>query len=140
MKCVSSRNMIYPYAITALTDVTVCRVKSSDAENLLLSNPAMVPRIFASIFDSITAVDAYTNMLVMRSVYERIKTFSLLMVECLGRTGKDIKITLTHNELAYLIKANRVTVTKVLSQLEDEGFIERGNKCFTLLADKALGI
>lgn len=128
-------NYDLPWAITALTDVVLCRVKMVDAEKLILSNREMVPRIFKSIFESTVAVDAYTNMLVMRSVYDRIKEFSLLMAECLGRTGKKIKITLTHNELAYLIKANRVTVTKVLSQLENEGFIERGNKSFNLLVD-----
>lgn len=124
------------WAVIAMTDVTLCKIRSRDVEQLIFYDREVIPRLFKAVFDNMTAVNAYSNMLMMRSVYERIREFLLLFARCLGRDGNQVKITLTHNELACLIKANRVTVTKTLKQLEDEGFIERGNKSIILHLDR----
>lgn len=47
--------------------------------------------------------------------------------------GRSLDVLLTHQELAETISTTRVTVTRLLSQLEQEGKIERSQRNLTLL-------
>lgn len=51
--------------------------------------------------------------------------------------GRSLEVLLTHQELAETISTTRVTVTRLLSQLEQEGKIERSQRNLTLLMPKS---
>ncbi len=71
------------------------------------------------------------DLIVIRS-YRRVET---MLVKLLGwlakRFGRDIEagnlidLRLTHQDLAELMGTTRVTVTRILGQLEEQGLIER---------------
>lgn len=51
--------------------------------------------------------------------------------------GQLIDLRLTHQEIAELIGLNRVTVTRLLKELEQQGMIQRRLKRFVLLQDQS---
>jgi CRP-like cAMP-binding protein len=51
--------------------------------------------------------------------------------------GQLIDLRLTHQELADLIGATRVTVTKILNQLEQDGLISRPRRHLIVVCNKA---
>ncbi len=62
----------------------------------------------------------------MKSAYQRIKQILAMFVQSLGEEKKLVELDLTHKELAFLVMSNKVTVTRILQQLEEEGFIKTG--------------
>ena len=51
--------------------------------------------------------------------------------------GKLIDLRLTHQEIAELIGVTRVTVTRLLSDFEKQGIIQRKERQFIVLHDQA---
>jgi CRP-like cAMP-binding protein len=51
--------------------------------------------------------------------------------------GKLIDLRLTHQDIAELIGLTRVTVTRVLSDLEKQGMIQRQERHFIVLYDQS---
>lgn len=69
-------------------------------------------------------------------VHDRLQQFLLWLSDKFGyqdRDGKLVDVRLTHQEIAEAIGTTRVTITKLLNQLEEEGLIRRPRRHFILL-------
>lgn len=111
-------SVIQPYAIECLTQVEATAVRLED-----------LPNISAVLFKHLHSAEELT---VIRS-YRRVDVMLLKLLGWLAKRfgqqayqgGKLIDLRLTHQDLAELLGATRVTVTRSLIQLEQQGFIQR---------------
>lgn len=108
---------VNPYQIEALTQV--------EASPLLLENGAIDSEWI------LPHLQQAEELIVIRS-HRRVDLMLVKLLAWLSKrfgqeveAGHLIDLRLTHNDLAELIGATRVTVTRVLAKLEDRGVIER---------------
>lgn len=69
-------------------------------------------------------------------IYNRLQQFLLWLSHkfgCENRDGLLVDLRLTHQELAEAIGTTRVTITKLLNQFEEEGFIRRSHRHIIVL-------
>ena len=110
---------IQPYTIDCLTQVNVIPITVNNH-----------PPLTRLLLEHIRRAEELT---VIRS-YRRIE---LMLIKLLGwfakkygierETGHLIDLRLTHQDLADILGATRVTITRALAQLEQQGMIERMN-------------
>lgn len=115
-------SVIYPYEIKCLTDV--------EAEQ--------VPCTYFNYWGE--AIRSYAQrteelLFILRSenIYQRLYKTLIWLATKFGiavESGRLIDVKITHQELAETVGATRVTVTRLLGQLEQEGLIERSGRCF----------
>ena len=107
----------YPYHIKCLTKVEA---------RLILTEQTC--EIITLIQRQIWQTEEILFILRAENMYQRLRQILIWLGSKFGREtelGKTIEIRLTHQDLAELIGATRVTITKLINQLESEGFIVR---------------
>ena len=75
--------------------------------------------------------EALIALLGLRGVENRVKSFLELMAEDYGQPcdqGLKLNLRLTHQEIANAVSTTRVTITKVLGQLKDSGWLQYDSK------------
>ena len=75
--------------------------------------------------------EALIALLGLRGVENRVKSFLELMAEDYGQAcgqGLKLNLRLTHQEIANAVSTTRVTITKVLGQLKESGWLQYDGK------------
>ena len=75
--------------------------------------------------------EALIALLGLRGVENRVKSFLELMAEDYGQPcdqGLKLNLRLTHQEIASAVSTTRVTITKVLGQLKESGWLQYNSK------------
>jgi CRP-like cAMP-binding protein len=71
--------------------------------------------------------EALIALLGLRGVENRVKSFLELLAEDYGNPcnqGLKLDLRLTHQEIASAVSTTRVTVTKILGQLKESGWLQ----------------
>jgi CRP-like cAMP-binding protein len=117
-------SLIRPYQAVALTDVDLMRLRLSEVEQ----SPMLAQGIFRHLVRRVQQAEAILATVGYRRVEERLRHFLVLLKQEVGQPIADgetrIGIRLTHQQLANAIGTTRVTVTRLLSQLQEEGWIK----------------
>lgn len=114
--------LIRPYQAQALTDVDVMRLKLHEIEQ----SPELAVGIFRQTTRRIQQAEAMLALVGHRRVEDRLRHFLLLLKQQVGSPvghGTRLTVRLTHQQLANAIGTTRVTVTRLLSQLREEGWL-----------------
>lgn len=108
---------IKPYCIECLTNV---EANILAADNLQQFTDALLQHIHQA-----------EELMLIRS-HKKVETMLIQLLAWLSKkfgsqveTGRLINMRLTHEDLAALVCSTRVTITRLLGQLEDEGVIDR---------------
>ncbi|WP_416673873.1 Crp/Fnr family transcriptional regulator [Egbenema bharatensis] len=116
-------SLIHPYQATALTDVDLMRLRLMEIEQ----SPMLAQGIFHHLVRRVQQSEAVLAMVGYRRVEERLRHFLILLKQEVGQPiengGTRISVRLTHQQLANAIGTTRVTVTRLLSQLQEEGWL-----------------
>ncbi|MEM7770001.1 MAG: Crp/Fnr family transcriptional regulator [Cyanobacteria bacterium P01_A01_bin.37] len=113
---------IRPYQASALTNVDLMRLSISEIE----SSPVLAQSIFRHMGRRLQQTEAILAMVGYRRVEERLRHLLLLLQQEVGQPddqGTRLGVRLTHQQLANTIGTTRVTVTRLLNQLKDEGWL-----------------
>ena len=108
---------IYPYQVKCLTTVKACLVPLKKAN-----------QITDLIQRHLQQMEEVLYILRSDKIYQRLRDILLWLGKKFGQAieiGQLIDLRLTHQDLAELVGATRVTVTKLINQLEQEGFLSR---------------
>jgi CRP-like cAMP-binding protein len=108
---------LYPYEMECLTDVQLTEISRTEWGNYVMEiiNHAKVSDFFIKISHCRAKDDALRQLLIW-------------LTNRFGEEnhhGKAIALNLTHQELAELIGSTRVTVTRIINDLEKVGFLSR---------------
>ncbi|HEY9658035.1 MAG TPA: Crp/Fnr family transcriptional regulator [Allocoleopsis sp.] len=113
---------VRPYQAIALTDVDVMRLRLVEVEQ----SPTLAQGIFRHLVRRLQQAEAVLALVGYRRVEERLRHLLLLLKQEVGQPipgGIRISVRLTHQQLANAIGTTRVTVTRLLSQLQEEGWL-----------------
>jgi CRP/FNR family transcriptional regulator, cyclic AMP receptor protein len=128
-----NKTRVIRYALArALTDLDTCKINLKLLDQLMKANPELYGVIINTIYNNVSSMAQYVEILSTRPVYERIKKMLLLFVELEGPEGREVTLSLTHDDLAHMVGVDRVTVTRMLRQLEIEGLVRLGNRKLTV--------
>lgn len=110
-------SLVYPYHVICLTEVKAGRISIEQAS-----------KITSLIQHHIQQTEEILYILRSEKAYQRLRQILLWLSQKFGQEvelGILIGLYLTHQDLAELIGATRVTVTKIINQLEQEEFLSR---------------
>ena len=93
----------------------------------LTSEPSLCRGMLLATAKRYRQVEALLALMGQRRVEERLRSFLELMAEGYGQPceqGVRISVRLTHQDLANLLGTTRVTVTRFIGQLRDQGWLQ----------------
>jgi len=114
--------LIRPYHATALSDVDLMRLTWSEVEQ----SPMLAQGIFQHMARRLRQTEAVLAMVGYRRVEDRLRHLLVLLKREVGQPvaeGTRLSVRLTHQQLANAIGTTRVTVTRLISQLREEGWL-----------------
>ncbi|MGG6270570.1 Crp/Fnr family transcriptional regulator [Leptolyngbya sp. AN03gr2] len=113
---------ITPYSAIALTDVDLLPLALAEIER----SPALCQGLFRHLSRRLQQAEAFLALSGCRRVEERLKQLLILLQHEVGQPaqrGTRLQVRLTHQQLANAIGTTRVTVTRLIGQLKQEGWL-----------------
>lgn len=115
---------VYPtsYRAIALSDVYVRHYKPQD----IVEHPSLARQLLIQESDRLIKAQRLLTIIGIRKVEERLKALLLLLKQEIGQTTDDgirLQVRFTHQHLAESIHTTRVTVTRTLGELFNQGLI-----------------
>lgn len=115
--------IVDPYWATALTDVDLLPLSISEVE----SSPMLTAGICRHMMLRLQQSEAWLAIAGNRLVADRLRQLLLLIAQEFGQVetcGVRIPVRLTHHQLATAIGTTRVTVTRLLKDFKNEGWLQ----------------
>ena len=110
------------YRAIALSDVYLQRYSDRD----LLRDPLLAKQFLSQFSDRLIKSQKLLSIISIRRVEDRLKQLLLMLQEEIGQPEDDgvrLQVRFTHQHLAQAIHTTRVTVTRVLGDLQTQGSI-----------------
>jgi CRP-like cAMP-binding protein len=111
-----------PYFATTLTSVQVLTLSMSEIE----SSQVMMSGMFVHLARRLQQTEAWLALLGQRLVADRLRSLLILLAEEFGQVepqGVRLMIRLSHRQLASIIGSSRGTVTRLLGEFRNEGWL-----------------
>ena len=122
-------------AAETLDDALVCSMSLKDFEGMLLHNPVLNLQLTKWVGLRLRRFEEKMSDLAFKDVTKRIVSFLVRYADDFGKIKEgtvQISSPLSHQDIAYLTAASRQTVTTVLNELKEKGFIEFTRKTLTI--------
>lgn len=116
-------SLIDPYQAIALSDVDLMSLTLAELQQY----PSLIEEVFQHLARRLRQAEAMLAMAGCRRVEERLRQFLLLLQVEVGQPspeGTRLSVRLTHQHLASAIGTTRVTVTRLLGKLREEGWLK----------------
>ncbi|MDX2241717.1 MAG: Crp/Fnr family transcriptional regulator [Leptolyngbyaceae cyanobacterium bins.302] len=116
-------SLIHPYQAIALSDVDLLCLTVTEVQQ----SSALSQEIFQHLTRRLRQAEAMLAMAGCRRVEDRLRQLLLLLQMEIGQPspeGTRLSVRLTHQHLASAIGTTRVTVTRLLGKLKDEGWLK----------------
>jgi CRP-like cAMP-binding protein len=116
--------LIRPYQATALSDVDLMRLTMAEIEQ----SSVLSQGIFRHLTRRLRQTEAILAMVGYRRVEDRLCHLLLLLKQEIGQplmdgSGTRLSVRLTHQQLANAIGTTRVTMTRLINQLRERGWL-----------------
>ena len=119
----------------AVEKSTIVLIPNEIMQQLVMQNPEISLGITRLMGLRRRRIERRLKYLLFRSNRERMIHLLMELAEQYGRetaAGLELKIKLSHQDLANIIGSTRETVTVVLGELQTEGYLELGRRKITL--------
>ncbi|AZR73582.1 hypothetical protein BBF96_09380 [Anoxybacter fermentans] len=121
----------YDVNAEALGDTVIYSMNFKDLKNALFKEPDLSFDLLKVMAEKVRTLTQQIKDMVFYDISGRLANQILIFSKQFGKKterGILIQLSLTHQELANLLGASRVTVTKTLNQFQEEGIIEIVNR------------
>ena len=111
------------YEVVTLTDCDLLCLTMAEVEQ----SPALATAMLEAIAVRYRQAEYMLSLLGLRRVEERVRGFLELLAQDYGQVCEDglrLNLRLTHQEMASALSTTRVTVTRVIGLLRDEGWLK----------------
>ena len=111
-----------PYRVIALSDVYVRRYSPQDIANY----PLLARQFLAQFSDRLIKTEQLLAIIAIKRVEDRLRQLLLMLKQEIGQKVNDgfrLQVRFTHQHLAEAICTTRVTVTRILGDLQDQDLI-----------------
>lgn len=115
-------------------DAIICVVDIKDLQKMMKENPRFNTEILKFIGFRLKRVQSRLESLIFKNAEQRIRSLLKELAQDHGRTiagdqyQREVKLGLTHEDIAKLTATSRQTVTTQLNELEKEGIIKYDRK------------
>ena len=130
----SSITSLNTYQAIALSDVELVTIYEAE----IAANPFLSYALLPKIKQRLRQTESFLFIFAKRRVKERLQDFLLLLKQEIGEPvarGTRISIRLTHEQIASACCTTRVTITRLLSKLQRQGFISFDSKNHIIIND-----
>lgn len=110
-------------------------------ESIIMQKPGLAIKIIKALSKKTRLLTSQVRGLVFQDAEGRLASLLQRFSRDFGikvKSGTMIELVLTHQEIANLLGASRVTVTKVLNQFRDEGLIKLYKRKIVIIDEKEL--
>ncbi len=111
----------------AMVESTLSVVDTEDLSRLIANSPGLAAAVVTGMTRRTTELQTLVEQLLARDTSVRLVTTLLQLANRFGRPTADgmsaIALPLTHQSLANMIGSNRVTVTRKLLELQEQGIV-----------------
>ncbi len=135
----TSLSVIHPYQAVALSDVDLMLISLEEVER----SPELMRSIYAHLTRRLCQAEALLAIAGHRRVEDRLRDLLRLLAQDFGQTqleGTRLTIRLTHQHLANAIGTTRVTVTRLLGQFRQAGWLKVTSDRYFMIQDVKLAI
>lgn len=115
------------FSAIALEDTHLCTLQKTDFDQLLLAHPSLYGKILEHAYERINTLETMVATLTSKDIDTRVATLLLNLADQFGIKKRDfieIPLKLTREEMANLIGLTRETVSRKLSQFQNDDLIE----------------
>ena len=119
--------------ITAVTDARIILCKASDMIPLLMQERQLLVTMLQHLTDTCNLL---SHQIIRNTTYSAKEKVADLLLELSTSYKGDIPFT--HEDIAHSLALNRVTVSRILSTLKNEGIIDYSYGIITILDKKKL--
>jgi len=124
-----------PYQANALSDVDLMRFSLVELER----SPELSQRLLNQVNRRLQQAESLIALISLKRVEDRLRQLLMLLKREIGQPtegGTRIGVRLTHQHLANAISSTRVTVTRALGQLQEEGWLFIDRNRYIVIIDK----
>ena len=117
-----SLSTVEAYEAVALSDCDLLCMSTNDVEQ----SPQLALAMMHAITARYSQVESLLALLGLRRVEERVRGFLELLAQDYGQPcddGLSLNLRLTHQDIASALSTTRVTVTRVIGLLREEGWL-----------------
>jgi len=117
----------YPAAASALEDANVLFISRKDFQNFCREHPDVALKVIAVVGSRLRRLVGIIEELSFTTVRQRLIAVILRLAEAGGRPSKEgvhLELTMSHQDLAAELGTVRELVSRNLSRLQAEGFLE----------------
>ena len=117
-----SLSTVEAYEAVALSDCDLLCITTNDVEQ----SPQLALAMMHAIAARYSQVESLLALLGLRRVEERVRGFLELIAQDYGQPcddGLSLNLRLTHQDIASALSTTRVTVTRVIGLLREEGWL-----------------
>lgn len=115
--------------IETIEETVLCSLGKEQFEQFITARPQLAMKLLSVLSERLMERDALLEKLALGDILERVAHLLLQLSKQFG-TEQDgfhkIDISLSHQEIAYMIGATRESVTGILNELAREGVIRTG--------------
>ncbi|MED0679416.1 Crp/Fnr family transcriptional regulator [Aneurinibacillus thermoaerophilus] len=118
---------VYPATAEALEDASLYFINVKELTALLTGNPSLCLRLLQVLEAKILELQRRLSDVLSRDMKEKIINTLLSLARSKGKEeagGYSLEMELTHQDLADMVGTTRETVSRIISQLKKDGFIE----------------
>jgi CRP/FNR family cyclic AMP-dependent transcriptional regulator len=117
----------YPAAASAVEDAEVLFISRKDFQNFCREHPDVALKVIAVVGSRLRRLVGIIEELSFTTVRQRLIALILRLAEAAGRPSKEgvhLELTMSHQDLAGELGTVRELVSRTLSRLQAEGFLE----------------
>lgn len=116
-------SIVYPYHVLSLSAVDLMSLSMHEIER----SPILGQELFRGLSRRLHQSEMMLALMGQRRVEDRLRQFLLLLKQDLSQPvdgGHRLTVRLTHQHLASALGTTRVTITRIIGQLRQEGWLQ----------------
>ncbi len=114
---------VYPYTATALARVEACQIPHKAVLQVLRKDSAVALRVVGQIAKELAEARTLIRGIGGRNAHQRVASFLLSLYRPEVKVRTTLPLPLGRQEMAELLGLSRETVSRVISDLSDDGLI-----------------
>lgn len=116
------------YSVTAVTDCILCAFRSENIEQLLISDPSLMKRLFEINANQAEKCRTRLAYVGQAQAKYRVALFLTHLIERLGRRGVDtsqlVEFPLTREDIADAVGITSVHLSRISAELRSQGIVD----------------
>jgi CRP-like cAMP-binding protein len=133
----------YPSTVAAEEETTVLFIAKNDVRQLCLEHPLIALAALKILATRLRRCAELVESLSLREVDQRLARWLLAEARARGRrtpAGLEVALALTNQQIAARVGTVREVVSRALSRLQQNGFIEVDGRAVRVVNEEALGV